>query len=337
VGRLPRIALALPAAAVLAVAGVTTGDDDVAPSLLRSQGPLRWAPPALVDPLVVAVEDGRRSITLDAGRDYVLDLPDHRREDGLLVKGGRNVVIVGGHVTVPADADEDWERKALSFSGQTGTIHVEGVLIDAAGEGDGISVSAPDAILQLENLRIVGLRGSEDGTHADVVQPWGGVRELRIDRLTGSSHYQGLQLAQDRGAIGRAQLSHVDLTALPGDGGGHMLWLTLRDCDSYPVRLRDVWVRTRPSRSFRTAVWPEARGGVRCGGRERRRTVAWPRLRVDGAVRSGRPPGGSFVPPGVAGPGYVSPGYDAPDSARLADASVHHQSLRGTGVGITRR
>jgi hypothetical protein len=313
VRRLPWIALAVMLVAAGAIALAAAAFQDPQPQ------PLRWPPPPLENPIRIAVDDARASLTLEPGRDYVLDLPDRRRPRGLHVVGGRNVVIIGGHVTVASGALPDYQRKALSFASQTGTIHVEGVLIDASGggEGDGISVNAPEAVVQLQNLRVVGLRGSELGTHADVVQLWGGARALRIHRLTGSSHFQGLQLPRDQGAIGRAVLREIDLAALPARpyGGGHMLWLTLDDCDGYPVRLRQVWVRTRATRSFRTAIWPEARRGVPCGARWRGGGVGWPGLPVDGRVRRGRPPGGSFVPPGVAGPDYVSPGYRPSGSA----------------------
>jgi hypothetical protein len=324
----PRSLLIAGAIAVAAVAGLIALADGSRPPRLegaasqpalaaqpRPGAPrLAWAPPALDDPQEVRVPDDVDTVHLDDGRDYVLRLPKHKRIGGLLVDGGRNVVLIGGRVTIPTSASTDQEHKALAFIEQTGTVHVEGVSIDgsAGGQGDGISISAPDATFQLENLRIAGLRGSESGIHADIVQPWGGARELRVDRLSGSSRYQGLQIPIDNGGIGRATLRNVDLQALPNasGSGGHMLWTILgEDCSAYPIRLRAVYVLPRAGRSFATSVWPEARRGRACAGRRRGGTIDWPQLPIDGAVRRGRPPHGAFVPPRAAGVGYRSPGY----------------------------
>ena len=42
------------------------------------------------------------------------------------------------------------------------------------------------------------------------------MRELRVDGLTASSNYQGLQLNRARGPIGSASLGRIDLAQDPG-------------------------------------------------------------------------------------------------------------------------
>lgn len=287
--------------------------------------PLRWPPPALEAPRTIELERGFSDVRLDPGRDYVLRLPSGPKRGGAFIEGGRNVVLIGGRVSLGRGTSSDRERRALYFKNQTGTVHVEGVLIDGAGggEGDGITLNAPRAVVQIENVRIVGLRGSEQGTHADAIQPWGGVRELRIDRLSASSHFQGLQLPVAMGPIGSALIRVTDLRALSpargGWGGGHMLWLTPpRSCRGYTVGLRDVYVQARAGRSIANSVWPGVRDGTSCAAVERGGTVHWPGLPVRGIVRAGRPAGGDFVPRWNVGERYRSPGYAAPGSLGAA-------------------
>ena len=133
---------------------------------------------SLQDPQTIDVGDGYTVLHLTPGRDYVLRLPPGRKVGGTFVEGGRNVVVIGGHISVPTGTTSDQQRRALYFKDQTGTVHVEGVLIDgsAGGEADGIAINAPQATVQIENVRIVDLHGSQAGTHADVVQPWAASR-----------------------------------------------------------------------------------------------------------------------------------------------------------------
>jgi hypothetical protein len=284
-------------------------------------GPLPWPPPPLSNPQTLALGDGFTVLHLQAGRDYVLRMPPGRKVGGTFVEGGRNVVVIGGHLTVPQGTTSDSQRRALYFKGQTGVVHVEGLLIDgsARGEADGIAINAPQATVQIENVRIADLHGSQGGTHADVVQPWGGVAALRIARLTGTSGFQGLQIPIDQGPIGSAEIHDADLHALPavapGQGGGDMLWLTRESlCNGYPVTLDRVYVTTRPGRSIGQSVWPPVGAAQRCAAVQHGDQVSWPALPVSGALAVGAPPGGDYVPAPEVGDGYVSPGY-APAAA----------------------
>jgi len=282
-------------------------------------GPLRWAPPKLVNPITVDVGNGFTRTTLSTTQDYIVKLPPTLKQGATAIVGGHNVVIVGGEVTIPLGAvDDNLHRAAIYLKGATGTVHVEGLKIDDPGGElfDGVTIAAPDATVQLENMRIVGLRGGQSSFHADVVQPWGGVRDLRIDHLTGSSDYQGLTLQEDLGPIGSAELSNVDLTALnPAtlDGGGHMVWLTTGSttCTTYPVSLSNVYVRPRTGRTLANSVWPQLNAPIGC--HEAGTTIAtWPALPFTGGVQAGAPASGNYVPMGAAGLGYASPGYATP-------------------------
>jgi len=268
-------------------------------------GDLRWAPPALVDPTTITLGTGYTHTVLSPTRDYVVKLPPTQKVGGTFVEGGHNVVLIGGSVTIPyaaPGAATSAERTAIYIKGATGTVHVEGVLIDGSGGGqfDGVDIAAPQATVQLENLRIVGVNGGLSSWHADVVQPWGGVRDLRIDHLSGASDYQGLMLSEDLGPIGSAEISNVDLTATTDatvDHGGHMLLLSKDTpaCTTYPVSLTSFYVQPRPGRTVANSVWPAAITSL-CDG-------------LTGTVQQGPPPSGGFVPPGIAGVGYATTGY----------------------------
>jgi hypothetical protein len=281
-------------------------------------GALRWAPPALVEPKTITLGTGYTHTTLPTNRDYIVKLPPTKKVGGTWIDGGHNVVIVGGYITVPpgGSSASTNETTALSIKGATGTVHVEGVLIDGSGGGefDGVTINAPLATVQLENLRIVGVQGSYDKVHADVVQPWGGVKDLRIDRLTGRSNYQGLTLKPDLGAIGSAELEEVDVTATTEgtvDRGGHMLWLTrgLDTCETFPATLSNVFVTPRPGMQLSGAVWPQKNFSGTCPASGSKTALGWTALPVLGNVQLGPPASGSYVPAGAAGLNYQSPGY----------------------------
>ena len=290
-----------------------------APPVYPPGGKLRWAPPALTAPTEIRLGNGFTTTKLDKSKDYVIVMPSTVKVGGTSIEGGRNVVIVGGHATVPATlevgAPPDQQRRALYIKDATGTVHVEGMLIDGSGGGqsDGVAVSAPQAVVQLQNMRVVGLRGGEDGFHSDLVQSWGGAKELRIDRFTGSSNYQGLQIGPDLGTTGRADVSRVNMSSSAGplDPGGYMVWLTRgsESCETTPAAMHDVYVNPRGDRPLGRSVWPPQDSSLPCRVRLSGAGLDWPGLPgVSGSVRGGMPPGGDYVPGDRAGNGYTSPG-----------------------------
>lgn len=281
-------------------------------------GTLRWAPPPLVEPKTITLGTGYTHTALATNRDYIIKLPTTKKVGGTWIDGGRNVVIVGGYITVPKTnfSAATNEATALSIKGVTGTVHVEGVLIDGSGGGefDAVTINAPEATIQLENLRIVGVHGCNEKIHADVVQPWGGVKDLRIDRLTGRSKCQGLTIKPDLGTIGSAELDEVDLTGVKEENvtrGGHLFWLTrgLTTCETYPMALTNVYVTPQPGKTLGAAVWPQANSSWGCPASGTKSFLGWPTLPLTGGVQLGPPSTGSYVPAGVAGLSYRSPGY----------------------------
>lgn len=284
---------------------------------------LRWAPPPLSHPVTLQLRDGITYNKLDDSKDYIVKLPRNKKVGSTVLEGGRNIVIIGGWITLPVlpDKSNAAMSRGIYIKNSVGVVHIEGVLIDGSGGGmsDGIDIDAPKATVQIENVRVEGIYGYFDQFHADVVQPFGGVKDLRIDKLTGYTGYQGLTIGRDLGDMGSAEISRVNLVAT-GDqiwgrhnNSGYLVWLThASDCRfDFPIKLREVWVQPRPTRSLADSVWPPIGGKTACPSeaRDDDSEARFPRLSILGRVRKGLPPGGDFVPAGVAGVNYVSPGY----------------------------
>ncbi len=316
------------AAVGLADCGAQThGGDRAAGAVIATKGmaghgqtALRWAPPQLTKPTTVTVGQGYTELHLNPAEDYVIKLPKVDKVGSLALIGGHNIVLIGGHITLPSDIPPGKAnykyRMGIYIKNSTGTVHIEGVLLDAAPGDmwDGVDINAPLATVQLENIRIDGIEGTYYGFHGDVVQPWGGVRDLRIDRLSGTTDDQGLTIPIELGAIGSAELSHIDIRGFGGEAqrGGQLLWLTSgsESCRSYPVQLEDVYLQPRPGRRLGDSIWPERNLPRACAASARRRSADWPLLpSLHGRVIAGIPRGGTYVPASLVGVGYVSPGY----------------------------
>ncbi|MDQ2967058.1 MAG: hypothetical protein M3R37_01910 [Actinomycetota bacterium] len=299
-----RILSAVSGALFFLVLVACAGGSVEQPAAARGPGPrLQWPPPRLDRALTVRVDARHRELHLDSTRDYVVKLPRAalRVKGGLVIDGGHNVVLVGGEIQIPpslpsASAED---RRGLYLENQTGTVHVEGLLIRGRDLSEGINLSeGAETVVQLENIRVenVHARDTEhwSDNHPDVVQTWAGPAELRVDRLTGSTDYQGFFLAptQFGGVDSRLfDLRHVNLrgtypcTCI-------LLWIS----GGSPLSLRDVWLQPNRRQTLARSVWPAA-------------DPRW------AGLRAGKPPGGDFVPRRRVGAGYRSPDY-LPVSAR---------------------
>lgn len=281
--------LGAAAGLVVLLAGAGCSAPPVQPDLDPADaGP--WPAPELEHPETVVLDSGRTHARLERGKDYVIELAEPiRKVGGVVISGGRNVVLEGGHITIPRAPDDasEGDRRGMLIRWQSGTVHIEGLLIDDRGGdlAEGIQINAPNARVQLVNVRIEGLdvRSSRDleETHPDVVQPWGGVRELRISGLTGTSAYQGIFLKADQDSIGRVTLDRVNLVGLPD--ARYLLWAE----PGVRVEVGEVWVQPAEGRSYWKTVRPEPPDPF------------W------AAVRHGQPPGGDFVPAASVGMSYV--------------------------------
>lgn len=308
------------ALAVIAAVGATA-------LMLTNKGsdpnPLRWPTPALKHPVVLHASTRGNHFHLSTTRDYIIVVPRPRLLGTLWIEGGHNVVVVGGHITVPSWANQrdngaDNTDTGIYVEGASGTVHLEGLLFDAMPDVmfDAIDINAPQAAVQIERVRVNGLYGSDRTEHSDAVQTWGGVRNLRIDELSVVGDYQGLTINPDLGPVGNVQVDNADLTlrSVPTPlrdisvGGGHMVWLTrgADSCESGHVSLFNVYVNDEMPRAVSPAdtVWPARNSLLPCRARVRAGRASWPRLPVSGVVALSVPRGGSFVPTRLVGASY---------------------------------
>lgn len=256
---------------------------------------LTWAPPALTDPTTVPVSASSTVLTLDPARDYVVAMPASPvvAVGGVRIVGGRNVVLIGGEIAVPAGAPAtNHGNRGLYLTGQTGTVHVEGLRITGAGLGEGINLDQRlGAVVQLQNVVVDTVHGSASGHHADVLQTWAGPRILRIDGLRGTTEYQGLMLLPMQFGT-QPQPELFDLRRVDIRGEASSAYLIWRDSLPWPLSLSGVWLSPRrPTLPTSEFLWPKGTGTG---------TAAWPSVTI-----------GAPAEPVVtgAGVGYVSPGY----------------------------
>ena len=262
-----------------------------------SIGSLAWKPPALTSPTTIAPTDEQGKITLAAGRDYVIRLPADRawkNGRGLWVEGGRNVVVIGGLVDVgtgyacgsvsagcPASLRV---KRGAYFTGQTGTVHLEGVRFTSSSGAlsEGINISAALAKVQIQNVAIgTPLVGSKDANHADALQSWNGPTTLLVDGFTAATGYQGMFLnPHDTSTTSVVtegwQLRNVEI--IGSSAAKYILW------------------RVKPPQAITTVNVYTSGGLGNWNG-----STDWPGVKH--GVRAPAPIATT------AGPGYVSPGY----------------------------
>jgi hypothetical protein len=144
--------------------------------------------------------------------------------------------------------------------------------------------------------------------HPDIIQPHSGYKELRVDRLTGRSDYQGIFLkAEYPHTLGPTDLRNVNLIGLPT--AHYLFW---QELSSTAITVTKAWINHNQTHySLGYSVYPDIQKPV---GREAvvsgdGTQVYWPTSNILGFIANGTPPDGDFVPLGVAGTSYVSPGY----------------------------
>jgi hypothetical protein len=248
---------------------------------------------------LIRLDTGPSYERLDPHVDYVVIFPSEPKIGPTVLEGGHNILIPRGHI-VMEPGESELERRAIYIKNATGTVRIENVFIEGSdnAEFDAIAIFAPEAVVELINLRVEGVRGDFDGFHGDIVQPFGGVKKLRVDGLTGRSNYQGFYLQQTAGPIGSVSLRNVNLAydVNPTNEVTFLLWLD--GCDTYPVTLRNVYIEPRNGQLVGThAVWPSEVQPRRCRAVQQGDEVTWPSVsEIDGMVIQGTPPAGDFVP-----------------------------------------
>jgi hypothetical protein len=315
-------------------AGMGPVRGDEAPSA-SAQGVGPWPAPVLVNPVTIRLRVGDDHLSLNNERDYVLRMPGRRKKTGVLyISGGRNIRLIGGYMSAKSsDVNVVIRDSAGTKAGRI--VHIEGLLINSSSgtKADGIRIAAPRTIVQLKNVRIVNLRGTTKTVHADLIQPFGGVKELRIDGFTGASHYSNFYFRRENKplgpAIGTVRIRNANLFGYVNKGKVPPTTIRAisigtqaldpRDGDppivcslSNPVYLEHFYAKPPKGVSLGQFVFPNVSSRSGCAAKVSKdgKSVDWPALRasaggkVTGVVRRGPPPNGAFVPPGSVGLNY---------------------------------
>lgn len=335
----------------------------------RAASTLTWAPPGYPDYsgyVTVDLAAGGGTIDLDDSKDYRLVPPSTPISGHTDVEGGRNIVTMGGHCHIPdkGHGASAISRRCITFrddGGETSgrVIHLEGWYADGPDLTEGIDLAVPSAIVQIQNVRIekIVARGADDlmeqndyageGSHPDLLQPFGGAKEIRIDKFTGRSGYQHFWLrwdspedppVEDKKYFFRRVNTEAVSYSAADDGKtyyGHSGWGWYKD-QTPRLFLDDgtVWHKHHPGSytatfkgSFRNEEWTtdedpdyepqiaaDSIGTYAYYSDKATNVNGLPAVRnfddtAPGRIYSGLPPNGDYVPKGSVGIGYVSPGY----------------------------
>lgn len=288
---------------------------------------LSWRPPALSSPITVVVNDATpMPLYLDSTKDYVISLGHRNTTHGVVISGGRNIIMIGGRISIPyAGSSPSIEsRRGLYLERIAGTVHIEGLLIDGPDLSEGIQIASPNAVVQLQNVRIAGVHARDQinfsDNHPDCLQPWGGVRIIRIDRMTCTTDTHGLYFDSNDarrlgGPIGSADIRRYNIIRTLKSP--HWAFQRVTADGDQPMVLTDVYVQPVATTSLYDSVGNEpwvngVYGFLPATISSDGMTASWPKdLSLSGVVKKGVPPAGDFSPVGLSGTSYVSPGYVA--------------------------
>jgi hypothetical protein len=266
-------------------------------------GALTWSPPSLSSPTSVYVTNSNRDLLLDPTKDYHIYMPASPLDcsGGLMIKGGRNVVLIGGEINltqwrgnIPGNPNANRAlliqgAKAAGYTANSTarTVHIEGLLIRGLlWEGIDVDLTGDTNVtIQLENIRVGSpLVGSEATHHTNGLQAWDGPRHLRADRFTiAETGYQGWMMQPS--SYGADSAWNIDMRRCDIHGGSTAAYLAW--CVSTPaITCIDCYGVPGPGRTLSQVLHG-----------------------IPGGFTQGYRPGGDASPNGVAGIGYASPGY----------------------------
>jgi hypothetical protein len=253
------------------------------------------------------------------------------------ITGGRNIRMLGGHFEMSSNAqniaggtiDPRWSEQIV-FSGFTGAVYLEGLLLDRLGSvGEGITFAGAQegtGDVYIQNSRIVNVGGIAGGgnINGSCVEARGPFRHVRIDRMNFSSKFEGLILPT-RSAWVNGTLCSITVRRATGivlstpeaivplykfrDGCGttspatdHNTPVTLEECYSYTGTTGKL---------FRETVAPTAHIHGSCGAVENTATTPdqmdWPDSEnIFGVVKLGLPSTGDWAVAPPTGTQYLS-------------------------------
>jgi hypothetical protein len=313
------------------------------PTTVKNGGgvPLTYSPPLMTSPTTIVANDqtiaargGSHRWVLDNTRDYIFEVgritsrgPDpNTGRPGIVVSGGRNVWLKGGHITVPMTNQPGFHRQndangvpyyfrrlALAFHSVQGNIFVEGTLVDGPDLSEGILVqSHRGQYATFQNMRIdyVHARDTvgQSDNHPDVIQTLG-VGHLRMDRVWGSTDSSFSFMSSNDGPISQYTWKRIHMVEIQNPPNNNVpVWQ--RYTSTWPMSMSDVYF-TRPFGKSTNATITNIGHPVNFNSMTG--VATWPTdSRLTGGMTDAviSPPPANLVPDSSQiGLGYVSPGY----------------------------
>ena len=309
---------------------------------------LTWSPPTLSSPVVYTLTNSnRQQFPLGAGRDLRINQTEVLTGPCNQLYGWRNIEWIGG----------EFASTTVNATGHiiprecTGTLHFEGIKFRQVGSasGDCFAIRADSSgvtipVIQIQNCDLQ--VATQAGVHSDIYQTQiARVGELRVDKCTLTTNYQGIFIQNEPGYAnpayhGPVTLRRTNFVAIGGASpAGSWFAKFLAGTDSFrnnlgPWTLDDVWIPSVGSPGAN--VFPDSgfhnyiQGGTHKFGCFVRSDVdgtyiafsttsdtvptgtyagqAASNCQISGKLRVGNHPGGNFVA-SDAGNSYVSPGY----------------------------
>lgn len=284
---------------------------------------LRYKPPTLSSPgKLEPATTGFSSKTWGDGEDGQIILPGSDRNNQIESKKGRNLEMIGGSLVASTGSS------MVNVKELNGSFHAEGLKIDASAvETDVFNIhGSPQAgpwqripDIYLHNILCTGINGSDEGQHSDFLQPQGSIRFVFIDKVTFSSHYQGLFLPA-QAPIAGVFLSRIDMSfeSVIAQDPTYLLWLIENGKNAkFPTYLSDVWATPREGETLaHDCIWPKEGTKNEAGelvGAEPifengvEVAIKFPAAaNIHGIVHKGPRPQGHFVTASEVGTGYTN-------------------------------
>ncbi len=233
---------------------------------------LRWAPPTLSSPTVKALTNSARSVAKGSGQDLRITALTQDLTGSIgQIEGYGDVEMIAGKI-LSGEANEGH----IIPRELTGTFHIEGWDIKLTGPADAITVRWRVPILQIENCRIeVTTAGTTH--HSDAYQTQEQItNDLRIDRCTIITNYQGIFLSNEPQNAGpaRSKVAHQTISrVLFKPNGGFPATFFFKafpprpNTDPIgPTELYDCWM---PAANAGTKVYPQSNFSSWAGGTQK--------------------------------------------------------------------
>ena len=295
---------------------------------------LKWQPPILVTPTTVTITPthGTLQTVVLPDTDCIVSMPTQVDNAlSLVAHAGRQTKLIGGEISIPTQAGQgtldNTNRRALLIAGGA-FWHVEGLMMHGVDINEGIDVACPDAIVQIQNCRGDNMHARDEvgftDNHVDFIQAWGGCSELRVDKCTWQSDYQGITLKDDFNHSRMfARISRVNARNLHGTAQ-YQFWADTTPGKRGDVWVEDFWIEAGAGiyASLGKQVWPDINNALTSYPQRAQLagdglSVTWPSALtpgIYGTINKGVPSSGDFVSNGtpglgVPGIGYSTPGY----------------------------